>query len=323
MKVNLALIIKNMDSGNETIYDLPMPMTEQVYDGQPWFPVGLFDRVYYWGDLAVVSTSGPLPSLTDSATFDIEIPALDLMEYIRAMATYIPGSQIPLLALGIAVDYNLYMDIDLQFEIVNTGNISMILLASDSGDVLQPVDATIAQSPNETIDYYSYSITDSSIDILGSIGLRLRIAQPGWLTTSLGFFYEDPMFLEGIWEYTISESDGPLASSNGMVAELANTSVSISILQATGEDNTSSDDTGNNSTTTIDNNTNNSSNDNGETNNSSDGPNNTTLPSDDADIIGDSGKDGSPSLQTIVIAAGVIICLLGVIIVTALVRKRL
>ena len=199
----------------------------------------------------------------------------------------------------------------------------MILLASDSGDVLQPVDATIAQSPNETIDYYSYSVTDSSIDILGSIGLRLRIAQPGWLTTGLGFFYEDPMFLEGIWEYTISESDGPLATSNGMVAELANTSVSISILQDTVEDNTSSDDTGNNSTTTIDNNTNNSSNDNGETNNSSDGPNNTTLPNDDADIIGDSGKDGAPSLETIVLAAGVIICLLGVIIVTSLVRKRL
>ena len=63
MKVNLALFILDIDSGNETIYDLPMPMTEQVYEGQPWFPVGLFDRVYYWGDLAVVDTSGPSSEL--------------------------------------------------------------------------------------------------------------------------------------------------------------------------------------------------------------------------------------------------------------------
>ena len=121
MKVNLALFIVEIDSGNETIYDLPMPMTEQVYEGQPWFPVGLFDRVYYWGDLAVVDTSGPDSEFVNNASFDIEIPALDLMEYIATMASNIPGSQIPLLALGIAVDYNLYLDINLEFEITNIG----------------------------------------------------------------------------------------------------------------------------------------------------------------------------------------------------------
>ena len=41
------------------------------------------------------------------------------MEYIATMASNIPGSQIPLLALGIAVDYNLYLDINLEFEITN------------------------------------------------------------------------------------------------------------------------------------------------------------------------------------------------------------
>ena len=35
MKVNLALFIVDMESGNETIYDLPMPMQTPVYDGQP------------------------------------------------------------------------------------------------------------------------------------------------------------------------------------------------------------------------------------------------------------------------------------------------
>ena len=89
MKVNLALFIVDIDSGNETIYDLPMPMTEQVYEGQPWFPVGLFDRVYYWGDLAVVDTSGPDSEFVNNASFDIEIPALDLMEYIATMASNI------------------------------------------------------------------------------------------------------------------------------------------------------------------------------------------------------------------------------------------
>ena len=199
MKVNLALFILDIDSGNETIYDLPMPMTEQVYEGQPWFPVGLFDRVYYWGDLAVVDTSGPSSEFVNNASFDIEIPALDLMEYIATMASNIPGSQIPLLALGIAVDYNLYLDINLEFEITNTGEISELFMDGTTQQTIQPTSSSFSQSMNQSIDYFAYSTLDSTTEIFGGIGMRLRIAQPGWLTTGLGFFYEDPMFLEGIW----------------------------------------------------------------------------------------------------------------------------
>jgi hypothetical protein len=148
MKVNLALFIVDIESGNETIYDLPMPMTEQVYDGQPWFPVGLFDRVYYWGDLAVVDTSGPTSEFVNNASFDIAIPALDLMEYIAIMASNIPGSQIPLLALGIAVDYNLYLDINLEFEITNAGEISEIYM---DGSTQQNIQQTTQVCHNPTI----------------------------------------------------------------------------------------------------------------------------------------------------------------------------
>ena len=242
MKVNLALFIVDIDSGNETIYDLPMPMTEQVYEGQPWFPVGLFDRVYYWGDLAVVDTSGPSSEFVNNASFDIEIPALDLMEYIATMASNIPGSQIPLLALGIAVDYNLYLDINLEFEITNTGEISELFMDGTTQQTIQPTSSSFSQSMNQSIDYFAYSTLDSTTEIFGGIGMRLRIAQPGWLTTGLGFFYEDPMFLEGIWIYNITQSEGPMATTNGMISNLANTSITFTLVEEILENNTEIDD---------------------------------------------------------------------------------
>tara|TARA_B100000683_G_scaffold228474_1_gene228427 strand:+ start:1703 stop:4582 length:2880 start_codon:yes stop_codon:yes gene_type:complete len=238
MKVNLALFLVNLDSGNETIYDLPMPMTEQIYDGQPWFPVGLFDRVYYWGDLAVVDTSGPTTESSNNASFEIDIPTLDLMEYIATMASNIPGSQIPLLTLGIAVDYNLYLDINLKFQITNVGKLSEIFRDSISQQNIQQIDLNLTQSINQGIDYYSYSTLDSSVEIYGGIGMRLRIAQPGWLTTGLGFFYEDPMFLEGIWDYNISQSEGPMASTNGKISNIANTSITFTLVEIIDEENT-------------------------------------------------------------------------------------
>ena len=242
MKVNLALFIVDIDSGNETIYDLPMPMTEQVYEGQPWFPVGLFDRVYYWGDLAVVDTSGPDSEFVNNASFDIEMPALDLMEYIATMASNIPGSQIPLLALGIAVDYNLYLDINLEFEITNAGEISEIFIDYTTQQIIQPTISSFSQSMNQSIDYFAYSTLDSTTEIFGGIGMRLRIAQPGWLTTGLGFFYEDPMFLEGIWSYNITQSEGPMATTNGMISNLANTSITLTLVEEILENNTEIDD---------------------------------------------------------------------------------
>ena len=241
MKVNLALFIVDIDSGNETIYDLPMPMTEQVYEGQPWFPVGLFDRVYYWGDLAVVDTSGPASEFVNNASFDIEIPALDLMEYIATMASNIPGSQIPLLALGIAVDYNLYLDINLEFEITNIGELSEIFIDYTTQQIIQPTSSSFSQSMNQSIDYFAYSTLDSTTEIFGGIGMRLRIAQPGWLTTGLGFFYEDPMFLEGIWSYNITQSEGPMATTNGIISNLANTSVTFTLIEEILENNTEID----------------------------------------------------------------------------------
>ena len=241
MKVNLALFIVDIDSGNETIYDLPMPMTEQVYEGQPWFPVGLFDRVYYWGDLAVVDTSGPDSEFVNNASFDIEIPALDLMEYIATMASNIPGSQIPLLALGIAVDYNLYLDINLEFEITNIGELSEIFIDYTTQQIIQPTSSSFSQSMNQSIDYFAYSTLDSTTEIFGGIGMRLRIAQPGWLTTGLGFFYEDPMFLEGIWSHNITQSEGPMATTNGIISNLANTSVTFTLIEEILENNTEID----------------------------------------------------------------------------------
>ena len=234
LKMNLAVFIRDLDTNNVTIYDMPMPSEGQVYEGQPWFPVGLFERVYYWGDLAVIDTTTSTDSI-NTVSVDVEIPALDLMDYITSIASNIPGSQVPLLVLGIAIDYNLYIDIDLQVDVHNNGEIiEMVVQAGTSIPEILP-STPVSLQQNESIQYFSYSDTESLIEIFGSIGLRLRIAQPAWLTTGLGFIVEDPMFLEGEWEAKLVNSSGPIGSSNSMGYALSNQLLAIAVNQTVEE----------------------------------------------------------------------------------------
>lgn len=234
LKMNLAVFIRDLDTNNVTIYDMPMPSEGQVYEGQPWFPVGLFERVYYWGDLAVIDTTTSTES-TNTVSVDVEIPALDLMDYITSIASNIPGSQVPLLVLGIAIDYNLYIDIDLQVDVHNNGEIvEMVVQAGSSTPETLPSTPVDLQQ-NESIQYFSYSDTESLIEIFGSIGLRLRIAQPAWLTTGLGFIVEDPMFLEGEWEAKLVNSSGPIGSSTSMGYALSDQLLAIAVNQTVEE----------------------------------------------------------------------------------------
>ena len=234
LKMNLAVFIRDLNTNNVTIYDMPMPSEGQVYEGQPWFPVGLFERVYYWGDLAVIDTTTSTDSI-NTVSVDVEIPALDLMDYITSIASNIPGSQVPLLVLGIAIDYNLYIDIDLQVDVHNNGEIiEMVVQASTSIPEILP-STPVSLQQNESIQYFSYSDTESSIEIFGSIGLRLRIAQPAWLTTGLGFIVEDPMFLEGEWEAKLVNSSGPIGSSNSMGYALSDQLLAIAVNQTVEE----------------------------------------------------------------------------------------
>ena len=171
--------------------------------------------MYYWGDLAIIDTTTGAERM-NNVSVDVEIPALDLMDYITNIASNIPGSQVPLLVLGIAVDYNLYIDIDLQVEVHNEGDvIEMVVQTGTSTPELLP-SIPVDLYTNESIKYFSYSDTESTIEIFGSIGLRLRIAQPAWLTTGLGFIVEDPMFLEGEWEAKLVNSSGPIGTSSSM-----------------------------------------------------------------------------------------------------------
>ena len=234
LKMNLAVFIRDLDTNNVTIYDMPMPSEGQVYEGQPWFPVGLFEKVYYWGDLAVIDTTTSTES-TNTVSVDIEIPALDLMDYITSIASNIPGSQVPLLVLGIAIDYNLYIDIDLQVDVHNNGEmVEMVVQAGSSTPETLPSTPVDLQQ-NESIQYFSYSDTESLIEIFGSIGLRLRIAQPAWLTTGLGFIVEDPMFLEGEWEAKLVNSSGPIGSSTSMGYALSDQLLAIAVNQTVEE----------------------------------------------------------------------------------------
>ena len=234
LKMNLAVFIRDLDTNNVTIYDMPMPSEGQVYEGQPWFPVGLFEKVYYWGDLAVIDTTTSSESI-NTVSVDVEIPALDLMDYITSIASNIPGSQVPLLVLGIAIDYNLYIDIDLQVDVHNNGEIiEMVVQAGSSTPETLP-STPVDLEKNESIQYFSYSDTESLIEIFGSIGLRLRIAQPAWLTTGLGFIVEDPMFLEGEWEAKLVNSSGPIGSSSTMAYSLSDQLLAIAVNQTVEE----------------------------------------------------------------------------------------
>ncbi|MGB1898598.1 MAG: hypothetical protein ACPHS8_07685 [Candidatus Poseidoniaceae archaeon] len=234
LKMNLAVFIRDLDSNNVTIYDMPMPSEGQIYEGQSWFPVGLFDRVYYWGDLAVIDTTTGTDS-SNTVSVDVEIPALDLMDYITSIASNIPGSQVPLLVLGIAIDYNLYIDIDLQVDVHNNGEIiEMVVQAGDLTPEVLP-STPVGLHLNESIQYFSYSDTESSIEIFGSIGLRLRIAQPAWLTTGLGFIVEDPMFLEGEWEAKLVNSSGAIGTSSSMSYSLSDQLLTIAVNQTVEE----------------------------------------------------------------------------------------
>lgn len=234
LKMNLAVFIRDLDTNNITIYDMPMPSEGQIYEGQPWFPVGLFDRVYYWGDLAVIDTTTGAETM-NNVSVNVEIPALDLMEYITNIASNIPGSQVPLLVLGIAVDYNLYIDIDLQVDVHNNGEIiEMVVQSGASSPELLP-SMPVDLHMNESIKYFSYSDAESSVEIFGSIGLRLRIAQPAWLTTGLGFIVEDPMFLEGEWEAKLVNSSGPIGISSSMAYSLSDQLLTIAVNQTVEE----------------------------------------------------------------------------------------
>jgi hypothetical protein len=230
LKVNLILIIRNVENGTETIYDMPMPTADQMYDDQSWIIVpsltGFLTTVYFWDRLAVVDSGVWVDGMSDYTELDLEMPTLDLIQYIELIIQTIPGSQLPLLFLGLAVDYNLFIDIDLRFEIRNEGGIQIYHEPNgQSPGQFFTTTSTFDQQSNQSYSLYPFTSLDSAIDIFGSIGLRLRIAQPGWLTFGLGYLVDDPMFLEGNWETELVSSDGPLATSHSLGYMLSDASV--------------------------------------------------------------------------------------------------
>ena len=300
LKVNLILIVRNVDNGTETIYDMPMPTSEEIYENQSSIPIPqtsfpFFKTVYYWDRLAVVDDGIWIDGMSSNTQLDLEMPTLDLIKYIELVIQAIPGSQLPLIFLGIAVDYNLYIDIDLDFDINNEGDIQIFYRPEPTSNGLYfDSTLTVDQQDNETCNLYPFTTLDSSIDIYGSIGLRLRIAQPGWLTFGLGYLVDDPMFLEGNWEAEVVNSEGPLATSHNIQYMLSNASVGATKIVFIPEDeppidNQSNDDpimnnTDTNNDTSIVNNT--------ETNN--DGNSGITNSSSDEELDSESLNENAP-----------------------------
>jgi hypothetical protein len=212
MKANLALIFRDQDSGNETVVDVPMPTRHAMYDGQTWVPIGfldgagLFDRLYLWTEYALVDNNTHAGSGNHAYNVQISIPAFDLLEYIDT-----PTTMLPLLALSAAVDMNLFMDIELDIQI-NT-NATQIGYLSETNGVWTMHQGESPHEINSNPAYFrpADKVT-SAIEIYGGFGLRLRIAQPGWVTFGLGFLTEDPLFLEGMWNYTLYQGEEPMGS---------------------------------------------------------------------------------------------------------------
>ena len=257
---------------------------------------------------------------------DVEIPALDLMDYITSIASNIPGSQVPLLVLGIAIDYNLYIDIDLQVDVHNNGEIiEMVVQAGDLTPEVLP-STPIDLQPDESIQYFSYSDTESSIEIFGSIGLRLRIAQPAWLTTGLGFIVEDPMFLEGEWEAKLVNSSGPIGTSSSMAYSLSDQLLTIDVNQSV-EETVVENETGNN---TEENNASgtNETTDESPLNNTTENPTNETQDTQgDTDIPGEQNADADTSSEAFdpldyALYGGIVAAVLVLFMVFGLLRRK-
>ena len=194
-----------------------------MYDGQTWVPIGfldgagLFDRLYLWTDYALVNNNTHAGSGNHAYNVQISIPAFDLLEYIDT-----PTTMLPLVALKAAVDMGLFMDIELDIQ-VNT-NATRLGYLSETNAVW-----TVHQgeSPlvvnNNPAHFRPADKVTSGIEIYGGFGLRLRIAQPGWVTFGLGFLTEDPMFLEGMWNYTFYKGEDPMGATVAENLELYDT----------------------------------------------------------------------------------------------------
>ena len=76
--------------------------------------------------------------------------------------------------MGIAIDYNLYLDIDLQLEISNSGTLSHLIFSETSDNSLQ-LNEPISQATGQLVDYYSYSTLTSENDILVALDLDLEL----------------------------------------------------------------------------------------------------------------------------------------------------
>ena len=212
MKANLAIVFRDQASGNETVVDVPMPTQQAMYDGQTWIPIGfldgagLFDRLYLWTEYALVDNNTHAGSGNHAYSVQISIPAFDLLEYIDT-----PTTMLPLLALKAAVDMNLFMDIELDIQ-VNTNATRLGYLSEPNGVWIVHQGESPFVVGNTLANFRPADKVASGIEIYGGFGLRLRIAQPGWVTFGLGFLTEDPMFLEGMWNYTFYKGNDPMGA---------------------------------------------------------------------------------------------------------------
>jgi hypothetical protein len=223
MKANLGLIFRDQSSGNETVLDVAMPTQQAMYEGQTWIPIGfldgagLFDRLYLWTEYALVDNNSHPGYEHHAYAIQISIPAFDLLEYIDT-----PTTILPLLALKAAVDMNLFMDIELDIQ-VNTNSTQLGYLSETSGFWNMHQGEVKLTVNNNLAHFRPGNKVTSDIEIYGGFGLRLRIAQPGWVTFGLGFLTEDPMFLEGMWNFTFYKGNEPMGSTVAENIQLHNT----------------------------------------------------------------------------------------------------
>ena len=126
------------------------------------------------------------------------------------------------------------------------------------------------------------------------------------------------MFLEGIWGYNITQSEDPMGTTNGMSSNLANTSITFTLIEEIVETNNSIDETENSTENVTENNTQVE-----ENNSTTDEPNSQEEnDSNEENSVQDNAEDSTPEIPFLVIGAGGLGLLLSLLILAMILRRQ-
>lgn len=222
LNLNLSVIIQDLTTGDISSFECPLPTSNQLYENQSGISVPLLFELFYWDEMVLMSDTGwqDFAYGRDRYNFSIQLEGMNLLEYIKAMASKIPGAQLPLLVTDFTLDTEVLLSFDLNFSGSLSGDFG---IKNEYNMYANYISNHLKEDENYSyhVEYsentgtemlFGYSYLQNTIAISGNMGLKFRIAQPEWMTLSLNYLLEDPMLMEGIWHIDLLESNGDIVS---------------------------------------------------------------------------------------------------------------